>query len=143
MLEQKTRATLGEQIVENERGKIIGTRVVQLEGSRHGMELTFQSTGRLLGIDFNNTGTAVSYLKRGGCLDTEGRGIAMSQEGIANWTFRGISTPTGKGIAAKVRGCVTFETDSPKLERLNGLCCVVACDFDEDGGMRADLWELT
>lgn len=134
---------LGEQVIHGERGKIIGTRVLpSAPGQGPKMELTFQSTGKILGMDFNNTGTVQSVPKSDGVLSSEGQGVVMTNDGgMATWTFQGVAKPTGPGMAARFHGSVFFHTSSPKLGRLNSMCVVVAAEVDGNGNMSAELWE--
>ena len=135
---------LGEQIIHDERGKIIGTRVLPSKpGQGPKMEQTFQTTGKILGIDFNNTGTLLSIPKSEGVFYVEGQGVLMIEGGeMATWTTQGVGKPTGSGMAAALRGSVFFQTSSTKLSRLNSMCVVVEADIDESGNnMSAKLWE--
>ena len=134
---------LGEQIIPDERGKIIGTRILpSAPGQGPNMEITFQSTGTILGQAFNNTGTIDSIPKSGGVLSGEGQGVIMVGDGeMATWTFQGVVTPTGPGMAASFSGMVMFDTSSPKLTSLNSMCVVVSAGVDGDGNMNAQLWE--
>jgi len=134
---------LGEQIIHDERGKIIGTRVLPSQpGQGPKMEVTFQTTGKILGIDFNNTGTLQSVPKSEGVLYVEGQGVLTTEDGeMASWTTQGVGKPTGPGMAVTVRGTVFFQTSSQKLARLNSMCVVVAAEIDGSGNMSAELWE--
>ncbi len=134
---------LGEQIIHDERGKIIGTRVLPSQpGQGPKMELTFQTTGKVLGMDFNNTGTLQSVPKSEGVLYFEGQGVVTTKDGeMASWTTQGVGKPTGPGMAASLRGTVFFQTSSQKLARLNSMCVVVAAEVDGSGNMSAELWE--
>ncbi len=134
---------LGEQIIHDERGKIIGTRVLPSQpGQGPKMELTFQTTGKILGMDFNNIGTLKSVPKSEGVLYFEGQGVVTTEDGeTASWTTQGVGKPTGPGIAATLRGTVFFHTSSQRLARLNSMCVVVAVEIDGSGNMNAELWE--
>ncbi len=134
---------LGEQIIHDERGKIIGTRVLPSQpGQGPKMELTFQTTGKILGMDFNNTGTLQSVPKSEGVLYFEGQGVVTTQDGdMASWNTQGVGRPTGPGMAATLRGTVFFQTSSNKLARLNSMCVVVEAEVDGSGNLSAKLWE--
>ena len=134
---------LGEQIIHGEREKIIGTRVLPSQpGQGPKMELTFQTTGKILGLDFNNTGTLQSVPKSEGVLYFEGQGVVATEDGeMAPWTTQGVGKPTGPGMAATLRGTVFFQTSSQKLARLNSMCVVVSAEVDGNGSMSAELWE--
>ena len=134
---------LGEQIIPDERGKIMGTRVCPSPpGQGPKMELTFQSTGKILGVDFSNTGTLQSVPKSEGVLYFEGQGVLTTKDGeLASWTTQGVGKPTGANMAASLRGTVFFQTSSQKLAPLNSMCVVVTAEVDESGNMSAQLWE--
>ncbi len=133
---------LGEQIIPDEQGKIIGTRVLPSKpGQGPKMEMTFQTTGKILGMDFNNIGTIRSAPKSEGSLYFKGQGVVTTQGGdMASWTTQGVGKPTGPG-AADIRGIVLFETSSESLARLNGMCVVVEAETDGSGNLSAKLWE--
>ncbi len=80
------------------------------------MEISFQSTGKILGIDFNGTGTYVAALRPTGNLRGEGQGVWMTKDGeVVAWKGTGIGRPTGRGMAATWRGALYFQTTSTKL----------------------------
>jgi hypothetical protein len=133
---------LGENIVPDEKGKVIGARV--LPGAGQGpnqLELTFQTTGTILGMKFANTGTVVSRPKAENALLAEGQGIAMLEEGgMVSWTFHGVGIP-GAGGAASFRGMTMFQSAPAKLSRLVGMCAVVEGETDASQNMSVKLWE--
>lgn len=132
---------LGDKVVQDERGKVVGTRVLPGEGSNPKMEITFQTTLKLLGLAANNTGTVTAVLMSG-VFHEAGRGVVMTTDGeVATWAYTGVGKPAGAGGAVAHRGVVLFQTQSPKLARLNGMCTVVAADADAEGNMKAELWE--
>ena len=59
---------LGENIVPDERGKVTGIRALPAEVQGPRTELTFQTKGKILGIEFSNLGTIQSSPKPGGVL---------------------------------------------------------------------------
>lgn len=106
------------------------------------MEITFQSSGKILGMEFNNTGTIQSIPKSEGVLQAEGQGVVMTNDGgVASWTFQGLVKPKGPGMAADFRGSVFFQTSSESLERLNSMFVVVAAETDGNSNLSAQLWE--
>jgi hypothetical protein len=133
---------LGEHVVQGERGKIVGTRILpSIAGQGPKTELTFQSIGKLLGLDFNNTGTVQSVPRSDTTLHAEGQGFVVTGEGAATWTFQGIATPSGRGMGGHFCGMVLFNTAAPRLARLNNICGIVSADVDETGTMTAEMWE--
>jgi hypothetical protein len=133
---------LGENIVPDEKGKVVGARVLPGVGQGpNGLELTFQSTGTILGAKFANTGTVVSRPKAENTLSAEGQGIAMLEEGgMVSWTFQGISIP-GAGGAGRFRGMTMFQSAPAKLSRLVGMCAVVEGETDATQNISVKLWE--
>jgi hypothetical protein len=92
---------LGENIIPDEKGKVTGLRVLPGDGQGpNRLELTFQTTGTILGTSVANTGTVVSTPKAEAVLSAEGQGIAMTQDGgMLPWKFHGVGIP---GQAARV-----------------------------------------
>jgi len=131
---------IGEKVVENERGRVTGMRVLE-PGGGPAVELTFQTTLKLLGKDASNLGTVVSRPKAEGMF-AEGRGVVTTVDGeMASWVFSGPVTITGPMPAGSFRGSVFFTTNSPGLARLNNICSVVEAQADAEGNMTAELWE--
>ena len=129
---------LGENIIPDERGRVVGTRVLP-DGK---IEFTFQTSGKILDVEFNNTGTIVNSPRPGGLLFGEGQGVAMTKDGeIITWTAQGIGKPTGRGLASSFRESVYLQTQSERLARINSVAVVVEAEFDENGNVQAKLWE--
>lgn len=106
------------------------------------MEVSFQSTGKILGIDFSGTGTYVAALRPTGHLRGEGQGVWMTKDGeVVTWKGTGVGRPTGRGMAATWRGALYFQTTSSKLARLNGVCGTFEHECDENGNVKSALWE--
>lgn len=135
---------LGDQIIPDERGKVIGVRVLPPEGRGPRIELTFQTTGTILGVKFANTGTVTSETRPSGILHAEGQGVALTEDGQPIvWTFHGLGKPSGPGLAARFTGSVRFETPAPRLAALNHTCAVVEAETDAEQRMTAKLWAWT
>jgi len=134
---------LGEQIIPNEQGKVVGVRVLPADGpGLNRIELTFQTQGTILGVGFANTGTVVSTMTPAGGFVSQGQGVALTQDGEpVSWTFQAVGRPTGPNLAGTFRGSVFFQTPSHKLARLNTLCAVVEAETDPNQQMTARLWE--
>ena len=97
---------LGEQIVE-ERGKLTILRVLPSEGGGPRVEVSFQATGKILGIDSTDMGTYCSVLGEDGVLRGEGQGIIMTGQGdVVTWSGQGIGRLTGQGTGSSWRGAI-------------------------------------
>ncbi|MBI1955146.1 MAG: hypothetical protein HYS38_02020 [Acidobacteria bacterium] len=131
---------LGEALGE-ERGKITGHRVVRSGAGGPRVEVTFQCTGKLLGMESSDIGTYWSAMRPGGFLYGEGQGIIMTKDGdTVIWVGQGTGRfKTGGGMSW--RGAVYYETASPKLARLNGAAVVFEHETDANDNVTTKLWE--
>ena len=128
---------LGDMILD-ETGKKTGTRVLP-DGK---VETSYQSSGKLLGVDINNMTTYWSVLRPDGTFYGEGQGVGMTSDGEAvSWKASGVGKPTGKGFGASLRGVTYFESASQRLARVNGIVGVFEYEMDEDGNVRGKVWE--
>ncbi|HEY3357077.1 MAG TPA: hypothetical protein VGQ83_27755 [Polyangia bacterium] len=132
---------LGEKIGE-ERGKVIGQRVLAPEGGRPRIEVTIQTTGKLLGVEYQETATYVSTPGPGNALFGEGEAVMMTKDGDAlSWKGIGSGKPTGRGQASSWRGSVCFRNLPQKFNRLAGVACVFEHECDENGNVETKLYE--
>ena len=67
---------LGEMIGE-EQGKITGIRVLPSEGQNPRMEVSFQASGRLVGVETTTMGTYISTLMPNGVFNGVGQGVVQ------------------------------------------------------------------
>src|SRR5207342_3389820 len=113
------RSMLGEQIGE-ETGKVMARRVLSIEGGTK-VEVSFQSTGKILGVATRGTVTYCAGIRPDGSLYGEAQGLIVGAGG-ERATFR--AQGVGKlldGGAVSYRGAQYFYSDSPKLSRLNSV----------------------
>ena len=130
---------LGEQIGE-ETGKVTVRRVISVEAGAK-VEVTVQSTGRLLGVETRNSITYCAGIRPDGSLYGEAQGLVVGKGG-EQATFKGQGV--GKlleGGAVSYRGACYYYSDSPKLRRLNGIATVFEYEADADGNTKSKLWE--
>jgi hypothetical protein len=131
---------LGEKIAEG-RGKVTLQRVLPNPGGAPKMETTFQDTGSLLGVGFQETGTYSSVLRADGTLFGEGQGIVMSAEGdAASWVGQGVGTLKKDG-STSFRGAIYFQTTSPRWTRLNSYAAIFEHEIDAQGNTRGVVYE--
>ena len=132
---------LGEQIGE-ETGQITGTRVLPDEGAGPKVEVSFQSSGTLLGAHVNDMGTYVSVTRPDGTLFGHGQGVFVSDDGqMATWRGQGAGRFTGHGTAVSWRGAIYYQTTSERLARLNGIALLFEVEADESGKITTKSWE--
>src|SRR5512133_1926595 len=125
---------LGEMIGE-ERGKIIGTRVLPPEGGVPKVEATMQATGKLLGIEQTNIATIWQMARPDGTLYIEGQGVVMAKDGgTALFVGHGIGRFTGGG-GVSYRGSICCQSAGGSLERLNSMIIAWESELDAEQNM--------
>jgi hypothetical protein len=131
---------LGDLIAE-EQGQITARRVLRGEhGLAPTMESSFQTTGQLLSVDVNDTGTYIARLRADGTLYGEGQGILMSPTGAhASWQGSGVGQFTESG-AVSWRGSIVYDTDSPEFAELRGVAGVFEWEIDASGKAVGKFW---
>ncbi|MBI3695744.1 MAG: hypothetical protein HY238_13010 [Acidobacteria bacterium] len=131
---------LGDMIGEL-RGKRTGRRVLAPEGAGLKVEVSFEGSGKILGIDVNEIGTYWSATRPDGTLYGEGHGVIVSHTGdLANWIGAGVGT-FKEGGAVGYRGAIYYQTASPKLARLNSVSVVYEFEVDPQGNTHSKEWE--
>src|ERR1700730_1265649 len=107
---------LGELIGES-RGKRIVRRMLSSDPVK--IEVTFQDSGKMLGVDLSGLGTYWSEIRADGSIYGEGEGAYMSAEGeMLTWKGSGLGK-FKEGGAVSYRGILYYRTPSQKLARLN------------------------
>jgi hypothetical protein len=130
---------LGEKVGE-ETGKVSVRRVLPNDGFPK-LEVTFQSNGKLLGVEHRNMCTYTATLAGDGITHGEGQGIATGRNGeIAKWKGHGAGRLKGDG-SASYRGMVQYETQSEVWKRLNGIALAFEYEVDAEGNTKTAYWE--
>lgn len=130
---------LGEMVVEL-RGKRTGRRVLSVDNGFK-VEVAFESTGKMLGIDVMEVGTYWSESRPDGSLYGEGHGVVIGADGnSATWKGQGVGRFV-EGGAVSYRGAIYYSSASPKLARLNSVAAVFEFDVDAEGNTHSKLWE--
>ena len=129
---------LGEQIGET-RGKRIVRRVLSSDPVR--VEVSFEDSGKMLGINVNGFGTYTSQVRADGTLYGEGEGAYITQDGeMLAWKGSGLGK-IKEGGAVSYRGILYYRTASQKLARLNTITGVFEYEVDAKGETLAKVWE--
>jgi hypothetical protein len=132
---------LGEAIGQ-ESGQTTGIRVLPSEGTAPKVEVSFQATGTLLGMEATDMGTYQSVVRPDGTLHGVGQGVAMTKDGgMATWRGEGVGRFTGRGTAASWRGAIYYQTATPSLARLNSVAVIFEFEVDENGKLQSKAWE--
>ena len=129
---------LGPQISET-KGKRLVRRVLSVDPLT--AEVSFESTGQVLGIPVNGTGTYTSIVRPDGSIYGIGQGLNITQDGDAiTWTGTGIGH-FGPGGSVSYRGMLFLRTTSQKLAQLNNSCGAFEFEVDPSGGTISKVWE--
>jgi hypothetical protein len=131
---------LGEMIGED-KGKIIGYRVVPSRKGDNHVEVSMKAQGKILGIEFNELATYWSVMKSGGFSYGEGRGVFMLKDGeTACWVGQGVGR-FKQGGGMSWRGTIYLETASQKHARMNGMCALFEHESDSNDNTSSKYWE--
>lgn len=132
---------LGEQLGEAS-GKVTAIRVLPSNGPVPNFEISFQGSGKLLGVDINDFGTYAQTVRLGGAYYGEGQVALITTDGeVANWTGFGVGRPTGHVPAGTFGVCGSIQTASEKLARLNTVATVTEFRVDESWNYSWKFWE--
>ena len=130
---------LGELIGELH-GKRTGRRVLSTDAGFK-VEVSFEDSGKILGIEANNMGTYWSAPRPDGSLYGEGQGLVITQDGeMATWKGQGVGKLLRGGVVS-YRGAIYYSTASPKLARLNTIAAVFEYEVDANGNTHTKEWE--
>ncbi len=128
---------LGDQISE-ETGKITSFRVLDAAGPK--VEISFRTTGKVLGVDYQGRGTYWSQVQPGGSLYGEGQGVYLTADGLAVWKGQG-SGKLNPGGGASYRGALHFVSATGKLAKLAGTVGVFEHASDASENVTSKVWE--
>ena len=130
---------LGDQIGA-ERGKVTGYRILRSEAGPK-VEVSFQATGKILGVDHSTLATYTSMVRPDGTVYGEGQGVARGAGGqMASWVGQGVGK-LGRGQAISYRGSLYYQSASPEWSRLNSVAAIFEYQVDEEGNTDAKIWE--
>jgi len=130
---------LGEMIGES-RGKRTGRRVLSTS-PRLRVEVSFEDSGKIRGIEYNGITTYWAESRPDGSLYGEGEGVYLLRNG-ENITLKGAGCGTVKADGAvSYRGAVYFYTSSAKLASLNTVATVFEFEVDASGNTQSKFWE--
>ncbi len=129
---------LGKQISETT-GRRILRRV--LSSAPLEVEVSFEDSGKMLGVGTNGFGTYKASVGPGGALFGEGAGAMVTEKGeMITWegSARGKLKQDG-GVS--YRGVLYFQTASKKFAQLNEMTTVFEYEVDAEGKSVSKVWE--
>jgi hypothetical protein len=129
---------LGELLGETT-GKRIARRVLSTEPPK--VEVSFEDSGKMLGIDTTGFGTYSAVVRPDGTIFGEGEGVTTTQNGeMITWKGSGLGKFKEHG-AISYRGILYYRTASEKLARLNTVAGVFEFEVDAQGKTHSKVWE--
>ena len=129
---------LGELLGETT-GKRILRRVLSVDPPN--VEVSFEESGKMLGVNANGFGTYSSVVRSDGSISGEGQGVIMTQDGdMISWKGSGVGKFKEMG-AVSYRGILYYRTASQKLARLNNAAGVFEYEVDPEGKTQTKVWE--
>jgi len=130
---------LGELISESQ-GKRTARRVLSASPGFK-VEVSFEDSGKLLGIEAHTIATYWSEGRPDGSLYGEGQAVIITRDGgVVTWKGQGVGKLLADG-SVSYRGAVYFSTASPRLARLNTVAGVFEFEVDADGNTNSKVWE--
>lgn len=119
-------------------GKRILRRVLSSDPVR--VEVSFEESGKMLGVGVNGFGTYTSDARPDGSLYGEGQGVQITQDGeTITWKGSGAGRINPDG-SVSYRGILYYRTESKKLGKLNDAPGVFEYDVDPQGNTRSKVW---
>jgi len=124
-------------------GETTGRRLVRraLSVDPPTVEVSFEDSGKMLGVNVNGFGTYSSVVRNDGSIYGEGQGVMITQDGeMISWKGSGVGKFKEKG-AVSYRGILYYQTASQKLARLNSAPGVFEYEVDPEGKTQTKVWE--
>jgi hypothetical protein len=132
--------TIGEVISEG-KGKRTGRRILATE-PQFLVEVSFEESTKLLGVEGMNIGTYSSSNKPDGTIYGQGEGVFASMDGeFVTWHAIGIGHFSAGG-AVSYKGAISFRTTAAKLARINGIAGALEFEVTPDGSTTSKICEL-
>ncbi len=105
------------------------------------VEVSFEASGQMLGVNTNGLGTYTSVVRADGSVFGEGQGADFTADGeMISWKGSG-QGKLGTDGSVSYRGILYFRTTSQKLARLNASPGVFEYEVDVEGKTRTKIWE--
>ncbi len=107
------------------------------------VEVSFEETSRLLGVDGMNMGTYTATTKPDGSLEGIGEGVFATLDGeFVTWRGMGVGRFVEAG-AVHYSGVLSYSTTSTKLAKLNAIAAMFEFDVDATGKTRSQIYDTS
>ncbi len=128
---------LGEVLGETT-GKRIVRRVLSTDPLK--VEVSFEDSGKMLGVACNGFGTYSSVVRADGSIYGDGEGAMVTSDGeLISWKGSGLGK-FGAAGAVSYRGILYYRTASQKLAKLNTVGGVFEYEVDGEGKTHTKVW---
>lgn len=105
------------------------------------VEVSFEETVKLLGVDGMNMGTYTATTKPDGSLEGIGEGVFATLDGeFVTWRGMGVGHFVEAG-AVHYAGVLSYSTTSQKLAKLNSIAAMFEFDVDASGKTRSQVYD--
>jgi hypothetical protein len=129
----------GEKIGD-ESSRTTSRRILPSQGGPR-MEISGESTGRILGVEYKGYFTYNAVVRADGFLQGDGLGVFMTKDGESiAWTGYGVGKFMPRG-GVSWRGMFFYQTVSSKLARLNSTPAAFEYEIDEKGDGKGSFTE--
>lgn len=107
------------------------------------VEVSFEETGKLLGVEGINMGTYAATTKPDGSLEGIGEGVFATLDGeFVTWRAMGVGRFVEAG-AVHYSGVLSYSTTSTKLVKLNSIAAMFEFDVDTAGKTRSQVYDMS
>ena len=105
------------------------------------VEVSFEDTTKLMGVEGMNIGTYTTTSKPDGSLDGVGQGVFATIEGeFVTWKGMGVGHFVGGG-AVRYTGMLSYSTTSAKLAKLNSITAMFEFEVDAAGETHSMIYD--
>jgi len=107
------------------------------------IEVSFEESGKLMGVEGMNMGTYTATTKPDGSLEGIGEGVFATLEGeFVTWRGMGVGHFVEAG-AVHYSGVLSYSTTSAKLAKLNSIAGMFEFDVDASGKTRSQVYDTS
>jgi hypothetical protein len=107
------------------------------------VEVSFEETGKLMGVEGMNMGTYTAITKPDGSLEGVGEGVFATLDGeFVTWRGMGVGHFVEAG-AVHYTGMLSYSTTSTKLAKLNAITAMFEFDVDATGKTRSKVYDTS
>ena len=107
------------------------------------VEVSFEESSKLLGVDGMNMGTYTATTKPDGSLEGIGEGVFATLDGeFVTWRGMGVGRFVEAG-AVHYTGMLSYSTTSTKLARLNSIAAMFEFDVDATGKTCSQIYDTS